>query len=116
MTDNEAAIAWKEAFSYDALGQFKKALEIRKTLEKAFPKNKLVLIALGDTYENLHRLDEAEKYYRDAVRLYPEEEAASKFLFHFLWDADGKLWEENRRDEAFEEMKQYGRRKICTKC
>jgi len=107
MNDNEAAIAFKEAFFYDDLGQFEKALKIRKTLEQAFPKHRLVLMALGNTYENLRRLDEAEKYYREAVRLYPKEEFASKFLFHLLWDDDREFWEEDRRDEAIEEMKRF---------
>lgn len=107
MNDNKAKTAFNEAFFFDDLGQHEKALSIRLSLEKKFPKHKLLLIALGTSYEKLCQLEKAEEYYRRAVKLYPKEEIASKFLFHFLWDDDEDLWSENRRDEAFEEIRRF---------
>jgi len=107
MNDNKAEIAFNEAFFFDDLGEYEKALSIRKSLEKKFPKHKLLMIALGNSYENLRQLKKAESYYRKAVELYPKEELASKFLFHLLWDDDEEFWEETRRDEAFEEMHRF---------
>lgn len=107
MNDNKAETAYKEAFFLDDLGQYEKALKIRKSLERKFPKHKLVLIALGNSYENLCRPNEAEKYYKKAIRLYPDEQSASLFLFHLLWDEEKVFWEADRYDEAFDEMRRF---------
>lgn len=110
MNDNtdidDASASFRKAFELDELGEYAKALSIRKALEKNEPKHKWLLVSLGQSYENLKKFDKAEEYYKKATALYPKSKTASLHLFHFYWDED-EILEDDRKDEAFDEMRRF---------
>jgi tetratricopeptide (TPR) repeat protein len=98
--DDEAYDAFHESIEYEDAGNHEEALAIRKALVKFDPTRNRFLLVLGRSFENLGKLEEAEIFFRKAIRLYPDLELASKHLFHFFWDR-------GLTDEAFEEIKRF---------
>jgi len=62
------------------------------TITKDFPLNVM--------YWDMGKLEAAEKEFRQAVKLNQDSEKSSLGLFHVLWDQD-------KKDEAIEEMKRF---------
>lgn len=75
-------------------------LEVMKDLVKSNPESAVFRAVLANAYWSVGELETAEKEFRDAVQLAPESEKVSLGLFHCLWD-------QNKKDEAFEEMKRF---------
>lgn len=75
-------------------------LEIMENLVKLNPESAIFRAVLGNIFWCLGELNTAEKEFRRAVKLAPESEKTSLGLFHCLW-------EQNKKDAAFEEMKRF---------
>ena len=91
---------FSEAQKLCEAGDFAAELKLRIKLAESNPESSCHRAKLGLVYEELGELEPAEREYRKAVKLDPTWELASLGLFHILWDQD-------RRDEAFEEMKRF---------
>lgn len=81
-------------------GDISGVVEIVRELVASYPDNPRIRSVLANAYWDLGDLAASEKEFRKAVELAPVLELASLGLFHCLW-------EQNRRDEAFEEMKRF---------
>ncbi len=88
------AIELKNSKSYEL------ALKIFFSLRKKIPNSAQLLVAIADTYWENNEIENAIKYFTQAIKLQPEWEIASLGLFHCLWIIDAK-------DRAFEEMKRF---------
>ena len=75
-------------------------LEIMKGLVESNPRSAIFHAVLANAYWETGDLETAEKTFRKAIEITPDSEKASLGLFHCLW-------EQNRTDEAFAEMKRF---------
>ena len=82
------------------LKKYKDALGEAEELSVLYPEIGSVYGLAASIYFELDRFEEAVKKYRKATEISPKSEMASLGLFHSLWQLD-------RGDEAFEEMKRY---------
>lgn len=76
------------------------ALKIFFALKKKLPNSAQLLAAIADTYWKNNEIENAIKYFTQAIKLQPEWEVVSLGLFHCLWTID-------ETDKAFEEMKRF---------
>ncbi len=81
-------------------GDLHGALEVLQELVIMQPTSAVLCATLAGIYWELDDLKEAENNFRNAVELAPGSETSSLGLFHCLWEQD-------RKDEAFEEMKRF---------
>ena len=72
-------------------GKAQDALELLLDLHRAQPSDANVCQQIGIAYTKLQNLNEAEKFYREAVRLNPQFWAARKNLGTILWFLDRKV-------------------------
>ena len=75
-------------------------VEVMLELSASYPENAKIRAVLANAYWDLGEIASSESEFRKAVEFSPTLEIASLGLFHCLW-------EQGRRDEAFDEMKRF---------
>ena len=75
-------------------------LEVMIDLVRINPKSAVFRAVLANAYCDVGKFELAEKEFNVAIQLAPESEKVSLGLFHCLWG-------QNKRVEAFEEMKRF---------
>jgi predicted Zn-dependent protease len=90
----DEAVRLKEARDFDG------ARRILLHLHQRDPSSPTLLAVLGHVCWEMKRLDEAISIFQQAIVLRPNSEAVSLGLFHCLWESD-------RKDDAFDEMKRF---------
>lgn len=81
-------------------GDFASAKEMLLQLRQDDPQSPAILTVLADVCWDMKHLDEAIALFQQAAALSPNSETVSLGLFHCLWEAD-------RTDDAFREMKRF---------
>jgi tetratricopeptide (TPR) repeat protein len=80
--------------------KYEDAISKAKHLTETYPNIGSVFGLLASIYFELDRFKEAAENYEKATKISPKSEMASLGLFHSLWQLE-------RNDEAFKEMKRY---------
>jgi predicted Zn-dependent protease len=75
-------------------------IEILSRLVAGKPRAAMFNATLANTLKAVGNITPAIEHFREAVKLVPNSELYSLGLFHILW-------EQGRRDEAFDEMKRF---------
>ena len=82
------------------LAKYEEAIINAENLANNYPEIASVFGLLASLYFELDRYEEAALAYQKATELSPKSEMASLGLFHSLWQLE-------RNDDAFEEMKRF---------
>ena len=97
---DELNATFNDAVKLKEKRDFASARELLLQLHQDDPDSPTILAVLGDVCWELNHLDEAIFFFQKATVLRPSSEPVSLGLFHFLWES-------NRQDDAFEEMKRF---------
>ena len=89
-----------QAVAMKIAGDLDGAIAIFRQLDEKKPNCALYKAQLGNASWSKQDIEAALRYFREAIRLAPSWEPASLGLFHVLWEND-------RKDEAFEEIKRF---------
>ena len=95
-----AATIFKAATMARDAGEYGKAESLLLSIDERDRDYATFYAVLGHVRWELGKIDEAIKSFRQAIGLAPNSEVVSVGLFHCLWEA-------NRIDAAFEEMKRF---------
>ena len=93
---------YKKAQDYSKSGKNTEVLGIMEKLVKSNPDSGIFHAILANIYMNLGFTSDGERGFKKAVQISPRSEKISLGLFHCLWQLD-------KNDEAFEEMKRFSK-------
>lgn len=93
-------LEFDKAWDLRCKGLLDDAIQVLESMSSEGCQSLSFLMVLANTYWEQNNLSQAEQVFRQATELYPSVDHASLGLFHVLMD-------EERVDEAFDEMRRY---------
>ena len=100
MNSEEDRKLFAQAQEQSRNGDTQGVVDTMRELVRRQPKSGLFTAVLANALGSLGKTEEAERYFKNAVVLSPEDEKVSLGLFHCLWG-------QGKREQALEEVRRF---------